>query len=48
MNCVARIGEKRNSYRILVGRPEEKRPLRKQRRRRVDNIKMDLKRDRMG
>jgi hypothetical protein len=32
----------RNAYRILVGKPEGKRPLRRQRRRWVDNIKMDL------
>jgi hypothetical protein len=35
--------EKKNAYRILVGKPEEKRPLGRQRRRWVDNIKMDLK-----
>jgi hypothetical protein len=40
---VARKGEKRNAYRILVGVPEGKRPLGRQRRRLVDNIKMDLK-----
>jgi hypothetical protein len=40
---VARRGEKRNSYRILVGNPEEKRPLGRLRRRWVDNIKMDLR-----
>jgi hypothetical protein len=34
--------EKRNSYRILVEKPEEKRPLGRPRHRRVDNIKMDL------
>jgi hypothetical protein len=45
---VARMGEKRNVYRILVGKPEGKRPLGKPRRRWVDNIKIDLKRDRMG
>jgi hypothetical protein len=33
----------RNAYRILVGKPEEKRPLRKTRRRWVHNIKMDLR-----
>jgi hypothetical protein len=39
---VARIGENRNSYRLLVGNPEGKRPLGRPRRRRVDNIRMDL------
>jgi hypothetical protein len=41
------MGEKRNAYRILLVKPEEKRPLGRPRRRWVDNIKMDL-RDRMG
>jgi hypothetical protein len=36
-------GEKRNSYRILVGKPEGNRPLRIPRRRWVDNIKIDLR-----
>jgi hypothetical protein len=36
-------GEKRNVYRILVGKPEEKRPLGRQKRSWVDNIKMDLR-----
>jgi hypothetical protein len=36
-------GEKRNAYRILVENPEGKRPLGRQRRRWVDNIKMDLR-----
>jgi hypothetical protein len=40
---VARMGETRNTYRILVGKPEGKRPLRRPRRRWVDNIKMDLR-----
>jgi hypothetical protein len=35
-------GEKRNAYRLLVGKPEEKRPLGRPRRRWVDNIKMNL------
>jgi hypothetical protein len=45
---VARKGATRNAYRILVGKPEGKRPLGRPRRRWVDNIKMDLKRDGMG
>jgi hypothetical protein len=36
-------GEKRNAYRILVGRPEGKRPRGRPRRRWEDNIKMDLR-----
>jgi hypothetical protein len=39
---VARMGEKRNVYRFLVGKPEGKRPLGRPRRRWIDNIKMDL------
>jgi hypothetical protein len=39
---VARMGEKRNAYRLLVGKPEGKRPLGRPRRWRVDNIRMDL------
>jgi hypothetical protein len=39
---VARMGEKRNAYRLLVGKPDGKRPLGRLRRRRVDNIRMDL------
>jgi hypothetical protein len=39
---VARIGEKINVYRLLVGKPEGKRPLGRPRCRWVDNIKMDL------
>jgi hypothetical protein len=36
------MGEKRNVYRLLVGKPEGKRPLRRPRRRWLDNIRMDL------
>jgi hypothetical protein len=39
---IARMGEKRNAYRILVRKPEGKRPLGRLRRRWVDNIKIDL------
>jgi hypothetical protein len=39
---VARMGEKRKVYRLLVGKPEGKRPLGRQRRRWIDNIKKDL------
>ena len=39
---VARMGERRGVYRILVVKPEGKRPLRTPRRRWEDNIKMDL------
>jgi hypothetical protein len=39
---VARIGEKRNMYRLLVGKPEGERELGRPRRRWIDNIKMDL------
>jgi hypothetical protein len=37
------VAEKRNAYRILVEKPEGKRPLRRPRSRRVDNIKIDLR-----
>jgi hypothetical protein len=39
---VARMGDKRNAYRLLVGKPEGKRPLGRPRRRWVDNIRIDL------
>jgi hypothetical protein len=38
---VARMGTKKNAYRILVGKPEEKRPLGRPRHRWEDNIKMN-------
>jgi hypothetical protein len=40
---VARMGEKRNAYRILVENPEGKRPLGRPRHRWVDTIKIDLR-----
>jgi hypothetical protein len=40
---VARMGEGRGAYRVLVGRPEGKRPLGRPRRRWEDNIEMDLR-----
>ncbi|KAJ4450565.1 hypothetical protein ANN_01992 [Periplaneta americana] len=40
---VARMGESRNAYSVLVGRPAGKRPLGRPRRRWEDNIKMDLR-----
>jgi len=39
---VARMGERRGIRRVLVGKPEERRPLGRPRRRWDDNIKMDL------
>jgi hypothetical protein len=39
---VARMGEKRNAYRLLVGKPEGKGPLRRPIRKWVDNISTDL------
>jgi hypothetical protein len=40
--------EKSDAYGILVGKPEVRRPLGRPRRKCVNNIKIDLKRDRMG
>jgi hypothetical protein len=37
------VGEKRNAYRILVGKPEGKRPLGRSKHRWKDNIKMELR-----
>jgi hypothetical protein len=39
---VARMGDKRNAYRLLVGKPEGKRSLRRPGRRWVDRIRMDV------
>jgi len=39
---VAHMGEEKGVYRVLVGKPEGRRPLRILRRRWVDNIRMDL------
>ena len=39
---VARLCERRDVHRVLVGKPERKGPLGRPRRRREDNIKMDL------
>jgi hypothetical protein len=41
---VARMGEERNVYKVLVGKPEGKRPLGRPRRRWEDGIRMDLRR----
>jgi hypothetical protein len=38
---ISRMGEKRNGYRLLVGKPEGNRPLGRPRRRWIDNIKLD-------
>jgi hypothetical protein len=40
---IGRMGEKRNTYRVLVGKPEGKRPLGRPRLRWEDNIKMDIR-----
>jgi hypothetical protein len=40
---VARMGEGRGVYRVLVGRPKSKRPLGRPRRRWEDNIKLDFR-----
>jgi hypothetical protein len=42
------MGELRNAYTILMWKPEGKRPLGRPRRRWLESIKIDLKRDRMG
>jgi hypothetical protein len=42
-SCSTNGRERRNAYRILVGKPEERRPLGRPRRRLVENIKIDLR-----
>jgi hypothetical protein len=42
------MGENRNAYRLLVGKPEGKRPLGRPRCRLADNIKMDLVEEGLG
>jgi hypothetical protein len=44
----AENGEKRNTYRLLVGKPEEKRPLGRPRRRWMNNIKIYLEKMECG
>jgi hypothetical protein len=45
---ISQMGEKRNVYRLLVGKPEGKRPLGRSTRRWVDNITMTLAQTRLG
>jgi hypothetical protein len=45
---VARMGEERNVYKVLVGKPEGKRPLGRPRRRWEDGIRMDLRKIGLG
>ena len=40
---VARMGERRDAFRVLVGKPEEKKPVGRHRHRWEDNIKMDIR-----
>ena len=39
---MARMGEERRVYRVLVGKPKERRPMGRPRRRCMDDIRMDL------
>jgi hypothetical protein len=43
MKHVARTGDRRGAYKLLVGKPEGRKPTGKPRRRLKDNIKMDLR-----
>jgi hypothetical protein len=43
MEHAARIGDRKVAHRVLVGRPEKRRPLGRRRRRRKGNIKKDLR-----
>jgi hypothetical protein len=45
---VARVGAKRNAYRILLGKPEGRRPLERPKRKWVNNIKVNLKNRGLG
>jgi hypothetical protein len=45
---VGRVGKKRGVYRVLVGKPEKKKPLGRHKRRWEGNIKMDLQEVRWG
>ena len=45
---MVRMGEGKGAYRVLVGKPEGKRPLGRPRRRREDNIKMELQEEGCG
>ena len=45
---VARMGEERGVYRVLLGKPEGRRPMGRPRRRWVDNIRMDLQEVKCG
>jgi hypothetical protein len=45
---MARIGEERKVYKVLVGKPEEKRPLGRPRRRWEDGIRMDVREISLG
>jgi hypothetical protein len=45
---VARMGEERNVYKVLVGKPEGKRPLGRPRRKWEDGIRMDLRETGLG